>query len=528
MHSSTRNLPPGSLQHVEDLGNVLLQAQRDLDRVRQKLDSLPLEQQLTQSTSEDGAMISLKDILNRTQSNLRSKAEQVLRSIEQTKLDSLPTINSHEKQEIHEMKTSLALAAARPHVLVGDNEAQRHQHQIRSAVRPYNHRTVKERVANGRALQALAQPSKPENRDFLVEKYALPSAAPSANFPTRAVTQVHLKKLKSSPKVASPGYIHKYSTAPAPKVLPRIFRKDPKHFPAITADDTLSGILNLVNRGYIPSFVDVSQAFSQGPAPLRQGPAPVHNFHEQFNRTVAATGVDFPVSALKLDLADILSDPTKTDDLVRHPEADLPLPVKQLPKTRAMFQKEREDREYGLHRENYQNIPVTTFVPPIGPAVEADSKKEDPENLEIRDYDQLLDAYSLHQIIIRKGKTVTTTPEYQSFKRKYSYMWGHVQSILYLLEQAMTRYSVKKAIVNGQRLAALAEDDSREPTQKDLLMCLNLENDDQEMLLSKIPGFRFKGPRGNTNTFDIKINIEFPNMLTSLPVICTPEFLSLS
>ena len=213
MNAATRQIPNDSVHHVEDLGNVLLQAQRDLDRVRQKLESLPLEQQLSSGNDQEdeGAVISLKDILNRTQTNLRSKAEQVLRSIEQTKLESLPTINSQEAQDHQLMVSSLAIAAARPHVLVGDNDVERKRHNLKTKTLPYHHRTIKDKIADSRALQALAQPSKPNNRDFLIEKYALPSSSPSANHQIR--TPTHLKTLKKQ-KVYFPTFPfpHKYQT----------------------------------------------------------------------------------------------------------------------------------------------------------------------------------------------------------------------------------------------------------------------------------------------------------------------------
>lgn len=36
-----------------------------------------------------------------------------------------------------------------------------------------------------------------------------------------------------------------------------------------------------------------------------------------------------------------------------------------------------------------------------------------------RDYNELMDEYSLHNIIIRKGKCLDETPEFISFKRTY-------------------------------------------------------------------------------------------------------------
>ena len=44
-------------------------------------------------------------------------------------------------------------------------------------------------------------------------------------------------------------------------------------------------------------------------------------------------------------------------------------------------------------------------------------------------YNELLDEYSLHQFIIRKGKTLASTPEFQSFRRTNLANWGNIKRI---------------------------------------------------------------------------------------------------
>lgn len=50
-----------------------------------------------------------------------------------------------------------------------------------------------------------------------------------------------------------------------------------------------------------------------------------------------------------------------------------------------------------------------------------------------RDYNELMDQFSLHQIIIRKGEILDTTPEFISFKRTYLNKWGSVSYILHCI-----------------------------------------------------------------------------------------------
>lgn len=47
-----------------------------------------------------------------------------------------------------------------------------------------------------------------------------------------------------------------------------------------------------------------------------------------------------------------------------------------------------------------------------------------------RGYDELLDAYSLHQFMIRRGRTLTATPEFVSFQRKYAHRWPAIKAVI--------------------------------------------------------------------------------------------------
>ena len=41
-----------------------------------------------------------------------------------------------------------------------------------------------------------------------------------------------------------------------------------------------------------------------------------------------------------------------------------------------------------------------------------------------------MDEFSLHQFIIRKGKTLENTPEFASYKRTYKSVWGSIERII--------------------------------------------------------------------------------------------------
>lgn len=79
-----------------------------------------------------------------------------------------------------------------------------------------------------------------------------------------------------------------------------------------------------------------------------------------------------------------------------------------------------------------------------------------------RGYNELMDVYSLHQLIIRKGTLLEMTPEFVSFKRTYIARWGTIAYVLHLLEKLMSNHQVELCYVEGRRVAQLANDDSKD------------------------------------------------------------------
>ena len=95
---------------------------------------------------------------------------------------------------------------------------------------------------------------------------------------------------------------------------------------------------------------------------------------------------------------------------------------------------------------------------------------------EARGYNELLDSFSLHQFLIRRGKTLADTPEYESFKRKYLNAWGGVTGIVKALEKMLEEFTVPVAYIDGNRVVTLARDLIGPPSNDELLSCIfNIE-----------------------------------------------------
>jgi hypothetical protein len=115
---------------------------------------------------------------------------------------------------------------------------------------------------------------------------------------------------------------------------------------------------------------------------------------------------------------------------------------------------------------------------------------------EARGYNELLDEFSLHQFIIRKGKCLDETDEFLSFKRTYISKWGSISYIIHLFEKMLSSNKVPLAIVNGKKLVELANDELRKPQNEDLYDCLVNQDDVSKYI--KIPTRMFVGPGGPT------------------------------
>jgi hypothetical protein len=115
--------------------------------------------------------------------------------------------------------------------------------------------------------------------------------------------------------------------------------------------------------------------------------------------------------------------------------------------------------------------PVPVSAPSSAPAVPSAWQSE-----EARGYNELLDSFSLHQFIIRRGKTLSDTPEFESFKRKYLNTWGSVMGIVRALEKMLEEFTVPVAYIDGNRVVTLARDLIGPPGNDELLSCIvNIE-----------------------------------------------------
>ncbi len=267
------------------------------------------------------------------------------------------------------------------------------------------------------------------------------------------------------------------TAASAASVLPRFYRRNPHAFPELTPADAALGVLNLVNRGRIPAHMDVGPALSSEPAPLKPSPAPFYHHHTQFEKPKPPPPAPMPAQPLpasttaqnafnlntvKLNMSQTLfagrRDGADDDDAqTDYPLPNAPSPLASLPVAAPV----REDEKKGIsdpnatadpHHSSTGSLRRSTLRPKAisfgatssAAAAAVRSGLSSPpsqssqvalaaaaaEAERVRGYNELLDTYSLHQFMIRRGRVVSNTPEFVSFNRKYNHLWMQISSII--------------------------------------------------------------------------------------------------
>jgi hypothetical protein len=103
-----------------------------------------------------------------------------------------------------------------------------------------------------------------------------------------------------------------------------------------------------------------------------------------------------------------------------------------------------------------------------------------------RGYNELMDEYSLHQLIFRKGKLLDETPEFASFRRTFIDKWGPVSFIIMKFESLFKKYEVAHAIVDGRKLVELTQEKlENAPKNDEMFDCII--NKDEVGKFIKIP-----------------------------------------
>ena len=247
------------------------------------------------------------------------------------------------------------------------------------------------------------------------------------------------------------------------EVLPKQNRRDATApLPIVTETELNKGLFSCINRGLIPANFDVTSAMGGecGQAPLAAELLDLKPHSEQFlKRELLTTDYGLsPLCNLKLDMQAVVNPPPPPPPVIPKSEA--------APAAPSPTQNDETEQHLG-----------------------------DKERDETRTYTELLDVYSLHEFVIRKGIVLSNTPEFHSYQRSYKSLWGSISELVISLERLLSDYSIPLAYIDGKALAKLAQIDLGGITTEMLLECISNKSDVEPLM--QIPGRRFqKGTNG--------------------------------
>ena len=433
--------------HVQDVGKILLQAQNDLRQIRENL-------AVAGGSSKQGldAEALLQQTVEKVESELRLKAEAVLNTLVHGNATTLPTLGAYNFSTAQPLETS-APAPSYEKLLRRKPPPKPMPRAMSASGAPRADmiaRPAAAAIAEDRHRAALKNPNSSLSRQHMADRFGI--SAPASHAPLRPIGR------------DKPGKLNKARVSSALGVPPPDVRHDPQAVPPIGPKDVAAGLYSLVTRGLIPPSVDLTPAIARNPAPLVQAPAKVHDFKSQFaahNSSAYISPFGFNVANTKLDLLNDVG-VTLAERRMQQPAEEVTMaasaPIQSVPVA---------SPEVGLD------------LPPAGDAVDDNA----------RQFEDLMDTFSLHHYIIRRGRTLDTTPEFASFQRKFAADWGAISQLNTALEELMQLYNVPLAYVDGQKLAALALDPLASRDANALVECL--VNSEQVRASMDLPGSRY-------------------------------------
>ena len=436
--------------HMRDVGKILLAAQNDLRQIREALAGAGGGN--VRLTAE-----SLQSVVAKVEADLRLKAEAVLNTVH-SNVATLPTLGAYNFSG-GDTSNGAGPGQGLPKPRLGPPRVSRSAGDV--GLDPVA-RPAAASLAASRHAVMINNPGSVHSRAHMAARFGV--AAPSKHAPMRPLGR------------DKPGKLLKERVSKPLGAPPSDVRHDPQAIPPIGPRDVAAGLLSLVTRGLLPPNVDLTPALERRPAPMVQAPAKMHEFHSQFATTSSAAYTSpfgFNVSNTKLDL---ISDVGVTLAEKREREAAAP------PVARA------QPQPLQLEPTDLGGAELSPPSPKPGDVLDARA----------REFDELMDTFSLHHFIIRNGLVLDSTPEYASYQRKYASSWGALQQLIDQLSSLMARYSVPLAYVDGQKLASLALDPLAVHDERALLECL--VNKDQVGACMSVPGQRYRAGAAGAET----------------------------
>ncbi len=105
------------------------------------------------------------------------------------------------------------------------------------------------------------------------------------------------------------------------------------------------------------------------------------------------------------------------------------------------------------------------------------------------DYLEVVDEYSSHEFLMRRGQVLHDTPEFQSYMRLHAQTWHQIQFVIEQLASFLSQFEVSLANIDGKKVKTFASMD-RELTPLELFECI-VNKDQMSSLVQNHPKLKY-------------------------------------
>ena len=304
----------------------------------------------------------------------------------------------------------------------------------------------------------LADPSKKASQAYIRRRYGLPQANSSAPQPAGLPRQTG--------KLVSSGIAK-------PSIVPKEFREDPsaKLDPAFLDAERGKGAFNLISKGIVAATGrELEDVLLEGGEFMTTARTTMHSHDDQFRREVPQSSTRGGGGGKKA-----------AHTSARKATGGTSGPPSPLRRENWVPSGDRSgETETETETETEQNVDLGQSQCRVRPRLSAvnvgdDSHIEEAASDDPRGYNQLLDDLSLHRFYIRHGKRLSGTPEFTSFYRVAVGLWNQIDVIICTLEKICKLCNFNLALIDGKKVAELAEQALRDPDfgleMRDLFPC---------------------------------------------------------
>jgi hypothetical protein len=197
--------------------------------------------------------------------------------------------------------------------------------------------------------------------------------------------------------------------------------------PPISEKHLKNGLLDLINKDYLPKGVDLTDIMNHQPQLITSKPAQKHTFFERYERRPVQT-FDYgqSISNLRLDI--------NTTSFANSAKDKMTMPRKPQNAVSIVAIGAQDDMTVFANRESEARKTDRLEI------AEMLLRSKEPVK---RNFEAIMDEFSAHHIVVRPFTGVLSTPEFLSFQRTYEKLWGPIVTILQKITKLLQDYGCK-------------------------------------------------------------------------------------